>query len=188
MPAWQPKHTKARSSNACAATLCVRRSASSGCRSRRRAGCATSWDSWFYAIDAAPGKERWRFHGGEDALVHNQVGFQSSPAVVDGVVYTGCRDANVYALDAKTGAQRWKVYHDGSWVNSTSAVAGGKMYCATSDSALYKVVDGATGKADVQEQGNSWVFSSPAVAGDVVVIGVGNGSLEARDRASGKLL
>jgi eukaryotic-like serine/threonine-protein kinase len=59
-----------------------------------------SWDSYFYAIDAKSGKEKWRFHGGEDALIHNQVGFQSSPAVVDGVVYTGCRDAQLYALDA----------------------------------------------------------------------------------------
>src|SRR5207248_329258 len=45
-----------------------------------------SWDSYFYAVDAANGKERWRFHGGEDPLIHNQVGFQSSPAVVNGVV------------------------------------------------------------------------------------------------------
>ena len=147
-----------------------------------------SWDSWFYAIDAATGKERWRFHGGEDAIAHNQVGFQSSPAVVDGVVYTGCRDANLYALDAKTGAQKWKVYHDGSWVITSPAVAGGKIYYATSDSALYKVVEATTGKSVVQEQGNSWMFSSPAVAGDVVLIGVSNGSLEARDRSSGKLL
>ncbi len=147
-----------------------------------------SWDSWFYAIDATTGKERWRFHGGEDALAHNQIGFQSSPAVVDGVVYTGCRDANLYALDAKTGAEKWKVYHNGSWVISSPAVADGKIYYATSDSALYNVVDATTGKAQIQEQGNSWMFSSPAVAGDVVLIGVSNGSLEARDRASGKLL
>jgi len=147
-----------------------------------------SWDSWFYAIDAATGKERWRFHGGEDALMHNQVGFQSSPAVVDGVVYTGCRDANLYALDAKTGAEKWKLYHDGSWVISSPAVAGGKIYYATSDSALFDIVDAATGKPDVQEHGNSFMFSSAAIAGDVVVMGVSNGSLEARDRASGKLL
>lgn len=147
-----------------------------------------SWDSWFYAIDAATGKERWRFHGGEDALVHNQVGFQSSPAVVDGVVYTGCRDANLYALDAKTGAEKWKLYHNGSWVISSPAVADGKIYYATSDSALFNIVDAATGKPDVQEHGNSFMFSSAAVAGDVVVIGVTNGSLEAHDRASGKLL
>jgi outer membrane protein assembly factor BamB len=40
-----------------------------------------SWDSYFYAVDAATGKEKWRFHGGEDPTIHNQVGFQSSPAV-----------------------------------------------------------------------------------------------------------
>jgi outer membrane protein assembly factor BamB len=48
-----------------------------------------SWDSYFYAVDAATGKEKWRFHGGEDPLIHNQVGFQSSAAVVGGVVYVG---------------------------------------------------------------------------------------------------
>lgn len=41
-----------------------------------------SWDSYFYALDAKSGNEKWRFHAGEDPLIHNQVGFQSSPAVV----------------------------------------------------------------------------------------------------------
>ena len=45
-----------------------------------------SWDSYFYAVEAATGKEKWRFHGGEDPVLHNQVGFQSSPAVANGVV------------------------------------------------------------------------------------------------------
>ena len=40
-----------------------------------------SWDSYFYAVDAGTGKEKWRFHGGEDPLMHNQVGFQSSPVI-----------------------------------------------------------------------------------------------------------
>jgi outer membrane protein assembly factor BamB len=43
-----------------------------------------SWDSYFYAIDAATGKEKGRFHGGEGPMIHNQMGFQSSPVVVDG--------------------------------------------------------------------------------------------------------
>lgn len=38
-------------------------------------------------------------------LVVDQVGFQSSPAVVNGTVYTGCRDSNLYALDAATGKE-----------------------------------------------------------------------------------
>jgi eukaryotic-like serine/threonine-protein kinase len=147
-----------------------------------------SWDSYFYAIDAKNGKEKWRFHGGEDALIHNQIGFQSSPAVVDGVVYTGCRDAQLYALQAESGKEKWKIDNQLSWVITSPAIVGGKVYFATSDSALYRVVDAATGKSLVKEDGRAYMFSSPAVANDTVFIGVLNGTLAARDAASGKLL
>ncbi len=147
-----------------------------------------SWDSYFYAVDAASGKEKWRFHGGEDPLIHNQVGFQSSPAVVDGVVYTGCRDSNLYAIDAATGKEKWHFNNNGSWVISAPAVTQGKVFFVTSDSALYHVVDALTGKAVLQQEGKAFMFSSPAIAGDVVFVGVTNGTLEARDIASGKLL
>ena len=147
-----------------------------------------SWDSYFYAVDAATGKEKWRFHGGEDDLLHNQIGFQSSPAVVDGVVYTGCRDAQLYALDAATGKQKWKFDNQLSWVISSPAVADGKVYFATSDSALYHVVEAASGKPLLKQQSKAYMFSSPTVAGDVVLIGVLNGTLEARDLKTGALL
>ena len=68
-----------------------------------------SWDSYFYARRRGTGKEKWRLHTGEDAVMHNQVGFQSSPAVVNGVVYTGCRDSNLYAIDATSGKEKWHV-------------------------------------------------------------------------------
>jgi outer membrane protein assembly factor BamB len=147
-----------------------------------------SWDSYFYAVDAASGREKWRFHGGEDALMHNQVGFQSSPAVVDGVVYTGCRDSNVYALDAVTGKEKWRSNNELSWVNTSPAVTQGKVFFATSDTSLFRVVEAATGKQLVRQQASSYMFSSPAVAGDVVLIGVLNGTLEARDVKTGNLL
>lgn len=147
-----------------------------------------SWDSFFYAVDATTGKEKWRFHGGEDPLIHNQVGFQSSAAVVDGVVYVGCRDSNVYALDAGSGAEKWRFNNEMSWVITSPAVVGGKVYFATSDSSLYHVVDADTGKSAVRQQDKAYMFSSPTVVGDVVLIGVLNGSLEARDRQSGELL
>ena len=147
-----------------------------------------SWYSYFYAIDAKSGKEKWRFHGGEDALIHNQVGFQSSPAVVDGVVYTGCRDAQLYALEAESGKEKWKIDNQLSWVITSPAVVGGKVYFATSDSALYHVADAATGKSLVKEDGRAYMFSSPTVVNDTVFIGVLNGTLAARDAASGKLL
>lgn len=147
-----------------------------------------SWDSFFYAVDAATGKEKWRFHGGEDPLVHNQVGFQSSPAVVDGVVYTGCRDANLYAIDAATGQEKWKFGNEGSWVISSPAVAQGKVFFATSDSSLYHVVEAATGKSVLRQKSKAYTFSSPSIAGDVVLVGVLNGSVEARDLNTGDLL
>src|SRR5438094_10050985 len=75
-----------------------------------------SWDSYFYVVDAATGKEKWRFHAGEDALIHNQVGFQSSPAVADGVCYTGCLDANLYPLEALTGNETWRFTTELRWV------------------------------------------------------------------------
>lgn len=139
-------------------------------------------------FETVPLPEKWRFHGGEDALIHNQVGFQSSPAVVDGVVYTGCSDSNVYALDAVTGKERWRCNNELSWVNSSPAVTQGKVFFATSDSSLFRVVEAATGKDLVRQQVKAYMFSSPAVAGDVVLIGVLNGTLEARNVKTGDLL
>ncbi len=147
-----------------------------------------SFDSYFYALDGATGELNWRFHGGEDPVIHNQVGFQSSPAVVNGVVYTGCRDSMVYALDAATGEQKWKFENAGSWVNSTPAVANGKVIFATSDSALLHIVDAATGKSLAKQQLQAYVFSSPAVASGIVYLGVLNGTLEARSLETGELI
>lgn len=149
---------------------------------------AGSWDGRLYAVDARSGQQRWMFQGGVDALIHNQQGFQSSPAVVDGVVYSGSRDAHVYALDAGTGQERWRVSTNASWVNSSPAVSEGRVYFGTSDSALYQVVDAATGQPLQQHDVLAYMFASPTVAGDVVLLGMLNGVLQARDKTSGSLL
>ena len=146
-----------------------------------------SWDSYLYAVDAATGKEKWRFHGGEDPVIHNQVGFQSSPAVVAGIVYVGCRDSNVYALDAATGKEKWRFNNEMSWVITSPAVVNGKVLFATSDSSLFHIIDAATGKSIAKQQLKAYIFSSPAVADGVAYLGVLNGSLEARDGNTGEL-
>lgn len=147
-----------------------------------------SWDSFLYALDAKSGALRWRFQGGTDPVIHNQVGFQSSPAVADGVVYVGCRDSNLYALDAATGVEKWRYNNNGSWVITSPAVVGDKVIFGTSDTSRYFVVDAKRGKPLVEQQGKAFVFSSPAVAGSVVLVGILNGTLEARDLESGALL
>jgi outer membrane protein assembly factor BamB len=82
-----------------------------------------SWDGNEYAIDAATGGLRWKtFLGVIDSggrCTPNVIGVTSTATVQDGVVYVGGGDDFWYALDASTGAVRWKVR-----VGDTSAAVG----------------------------------------------------------------
>jgi eukaryotic-like serine/threonine-protein kinase len=91
-------------------------------------------------------------------------------------------------LMSLTGKEKWRFNNELSWVITSPAVVHGKVFFATSDSSLYHVVDAATGKSVLRQQSKAYMFSSPAVAGDVVLIGVLNGTLEARDIKTGELL
>src|SRR5436190_3421649 len=146
-----------------------------------------SWDSYLYAIDAETGQEKWALKTGEDAAIHNQVGFQSSPAVVDGVVYVGCRDAHVYAVDAATGREKWDYPTSKSWVIGTPAVRDGVVYVGTSDSSRFVALDAKTGRLRFNFDAKAYMFSSPALAGDLAYVGDHNGRLYAINVKSGKL-
>jgi outer membrane protein assembly factor BamB len=127
--------------------------------------------------DALPeGNLKWTFETG--AAIH------SSPAIVDGIIYFGSRDGNIYALDAETGAQVW-VYKTDSWVESSPAVVSGVLYCGSTDGNLY-ALDAKTGA-------ERWIFgaqyglrSSPAVADGVVYIGCDDYRIYAINAATGE--
>lgn len=146
-----------------------------------------SWDSYFYALDAATGKEVWRFKTGEDPDIHNQVGIQSSATMADGMVYFGCRDSNLYALDAATGGLKWKFNTKGSWVIASPAVHEGKIYFATSDSALLHVADAKTG-VPIDTLKFKWpMFGSAAIAGNLLYQPGNDGKLVAIDLGTRKV-
>ena len=63
-------------------------------------------------------------------------GGRSSPAVANGVVYVGSDDYNVYALNAKTGAELWSDT-TGFWVESSPVVANGVVYINGDDFNVY---------------------------------------------------
>jgi outer membrane protein assembly factor BamB len=106
--------------------------------------------------------------------------------VVDGIVYFGCRDSNFYAVDARTGQQKWKFNNKGSWVIASPAVRDGKVYFATSDSGLFYALDAKSG-ALIFAQKFIWpMFSSPAIAGNRLYIGSHEGKLIAIDLVSQK--
>ncbi len=130
-------------------------------RSRRAFVYFGSYDSKFYAPDAGSGQLKRKF---ETAGEHRYAGrhlhgllpagesmpdpwdyLLSSPAEWKGTVYFGGHDSNVYALDAKTGKQKWVYSTKGSWVNNSAAVYEGKLFLGTSIPGLMHAVDSETG-------------------------------------------
>jgi outer membrane protein assembly factor BamB len=146
-----------------------------------------SWDGQLYAIDAETGQQKWAFKAGQDPQYHNQVGFQSSPAVVDGTVYVGCRDAHVYALDATSGRKKWDYPTSKSWVNGTPAVRDGTVYVGTSDTSRFMALDARTGRLRFSYTAGAYIFSSAALAGDLAYFGSHDGRLYAVDAKTGAL-
>ena len=140
-----------------------------------------SWDTYLYALDAMNGKEKWRFKTGDDPDLHNHVGIQSSPTIEDGVVYFGCRDQYAYALEAATGKQLWRFSTDGSWVNNSPAVYGGRVYFGTSIPGTLHAVDAKTGTTVFDLPTGTPVFSSMAVANGKLYVGNFGGKLTAID-------
>ena len=60
----------------------------------------------------------------------------SSPAVVDGVVFVGSLNGNIYALKADNGAELWN-YSTNGQVYSSPAVADSIVYVGSADGKIY---------------------------------------------------
>jgi outer membrane protein assembly factor BamB len=110
----------------------------------------------------------------------------SSPAVANGMVYVGSFDRNVYALNASTGALRWK-HTTLDQVQSSPAVANGVVYIGSG------VADGNVYALKASTGALLWKYaagraSSPAVANGVVYVGSRDRHVYALNAATGALL
>jgi len=121
-----------------------------------------SGDGNIYALDAASGNLKWKFHTGD--VVH------SSPAIADGTLYIGSWDGYLYALNASTGEKKWAFktgddpdFHNHVGIQSSPLVADGTVYFGCRDSNVY-ALDAASGKQKwVYSTRGSWVNNSPAL-------------------------
>jgi eukaryotic-like serine/threonine-protein kinase len=68
----------------------------------------------------------------------------TNPTVVNGVVYVGCTDGNIYAVDANLGTKTW-TFQTGFSVVSSPAVINGKLYTGADSGSVY-CIDATTGK------------------------------------------
>ena len=120
-------------------------------------------DRQLYAFNAATGAQLWSVEL-EDIV-------ESTPTVVDGVVYVGSSNMppyDVYAIDAVSGAILWTTVVSGQ-VNSSPAVVNGSVYVNTFDGYLW-AFEASTGKLKWSVRVGG-CYSSPAVANGVVYVG-----------------
>jgi outer membrane protein assembly factor BamB len=119
---------------------------------------------------------------------------RSTPAIVDGTLYVGSADGSVYALDAQTGRERWRVPL-GAGVSASPCVAEGTVFVTSRDGKLH-ALSSADGRhrwsVDLGKDlglRNYWDFytSSPVAFGADLYVGSGDGRVRAVDRRSGRI-
>ena len=135
------------------------------------------------ALDAGSGEEVWRFEAGV---------IESSPLVVDGVVYLGSWDRRIYAIDARTGQKRWEV-ETGDRVKGAASFRKGTVFIGSYDGRVY-ALDAASGDSVWTASGQSGfsgggrVYSTPALAYGRVFVGNLDGKVYAYGAKSGDLI
>jgi outer membrane protein assembly factor BamB len=119
----------------------------------------------------------------------------SSPTVVDGIVYFGSQDKNIYAVGAWSGNLLWS-FTTKDTIESSPAVINGKVYTGGDDGNVY-CLDAYTGSllwatpvnGDLPYTFSTIVLkSSPVVSGGIVYVGSLDGNFYAIDANNGKVV
>jgi outer membrane protein assembly factor BamB len=166
-----------------------------------------SYDGNIYSVDAKTGEQRWKFasegehrftarhiHGADPAAESMPDPFDlylSSPTVVQDTVYVGSGDGNIYAIDAASGALRWK-FRTGNVVHASPAVANDTVYIGSWDTFFY-ALNAKSGQErwrfktgeDHVTSNQVGIQSSAVIADGVVYFGCRDSNLYALDAAMG---
>jgi outer membrane protein assembly factor BamB len=145
------------------------------------------------AVDRASGRPLWRFatEGAAHSFSFNDNDARSvvtAPIVEGNLVIAGGRDGNIYGIDLRTGAERWRETHDGgSWILGLAG-AGRTFYSGSGSALIVQAADSATGKEIWRTATGNALFGGLAKAGDVLVSNGNNGNIFGFDAASGAQL
>jgi outer membrane protein assembly factor BamB len=123
-------------------------------------------DGNIYCLDANTGTQLWKTYAG--GVTKNQLGsgtylniappVRSSPMVLNGKVYVGSLDGNLYCLDANSGSVVWKYATNGP-ILATPTIVSGKIFFPSS-----------TG-------GYPMTLATPPANGDFYCLDANNGSV-----------
>ncbi len=121
---------------------------------------------------------KWKFETQDD--------IDSSAAIgIDGTVYIGSDDRNLYAIDPDTGQEIWRFMTDDEVRSSPAVGPDGTIYFGSTDGNLYAVTP--NGKKKWAFNIGNFIFSSPAISSDgrIIYIGASDNFLYAVNAASG---
>ncbi|MFF8813271.1 outer membrane protein assembly factor BamB family protein [Streptomyces pactum] len=135
------------------------------------------------AIDIARGDVRWRFEA--PAVFLCAPAYAPGPAVTGGGVYIADYLGTVYAIDASTGRDRWRIATESRQAIDPVLIADGSVHLG-SGSALY-TLDAVTGTPKWRFAAGGEVIGSPVVAEGRVHFGSADHCLYTVDAAGGQL-
>ncbi|MEU0369819.1 PQQ-binding-like beta-propeller repeat protein [Streptomyces sp. NPDC006283] len=135
------------------------------------------------AVDIASGLVRWHFEA--PAVFLSPPAFAPGPAVTGGGVYLADYLGTVYALDATTGKDRWRIATESRQSSEPVLIAAGNVHVG-SGSALY-TLDAVTGTPMWRFAAGGEVVGTPVVADGRVHFGSADHVLYTLDASGGQL-
>ncbi|MFI8966559.1 PQQ-binding-like beta-propeller repeat protein [Streptomyces sp. NPDC053493] len=135
------------------------------------------------SVDVASGHVRWHFEA--PAVFLSPPAFAPGPAVTGGGVYLADHLGTVYALDATTGKDRWRIATEPRQSTEPVLVAAGHIHVG-SGSALY-TLDAVTGTPKWRFAAGGELIGSPVVADGRVHFGSADHVLYTLDASGGQL-
>ncbi|MEV5974275.1 PQQ-binding-like beta-propeller repeat protein [Streptomyces sp. NPDC051921] len=135
------------------------------------------------SVDVASGHVRWHFEA--PAVFVSPPAYAPGPAVTGGGVYLADHLGTVYALDATTGKDRWRIATEPRQSTEPVLVASGNVHVG-SGSALY-TLDAVTGTPKWRFAAGGELIGSPVVADGRVHFGSADHVLYTLDASGGQL-
>jgi outer membrane protein assembly factor BamB len=111
----------------------------------------------------------------------------STPAIVNGIVYCGFADNTVRAFDEITGALKWTYTTGGNAAYSSPAASNGIVYVGSGDYYLY-ALDAVTGALKWRYATGGVIYDSPNVVNGIVYFGSYDDKVYAVNATTGTLV
>jgi outer membrane protein assembly factor BamB len=151
-------------------------------------------NGYLFKLERATGKELWRYDLGDERVSriigHPQVydwdWHGPRPLVADGVVYVGSGDGSLHAVDAASGARRWRA-ETGGRIRGGAALDGDRVIVGSADKFMY-AFDRASGRELWKHDTEAQIEDEPLVADGKVYIGNRGIGLMALDATKGERL